>query len=125
MTNKSKDGLDLTQRLTFAADSAGLARKISVDKSVKTYLQHPDGGLAYAISYKAQKFIEGFASEHKPQVFLIGHYHMTGQFFIRNVHAYLGGCFQSQTPYLRAKGDSRRAFQEDWKLPLLPELNSG
>ena len=75
-----------------------------VDKSVKTYLQHPDGGLAYAISYKAQKFIEGFASEHKPQVFLIGHYHMTGQFFIRNVHAYLGGCFQSQTPYLRAKG---------------------
>lgn len=74
------------------------------DKAVKTYIQHPDGGVAYALSYKAQKFIEGFASENKPQVFLIGHYHVMGQFFIRNVHTYMGGCFQSQTPYLRAKG---------------------
>lgn len=75
-----------------------------VDKAVKTYIQHPDGGVAYALSYKAQKFIEGFASENKPQVFLIGHYHVMGQFFIRNIHTYMGGCFQSQTPYLRAKG---------------------
>ncbi len=75
-----------------------------VDKSVKTYIQHPDGGIAYALSYKAQKFIEGFASENKPQVFLMGHYHVMGQFFIRNVHTFMGGCFQSQTPYLRAKG---------------------
>lgn len=75
-----------------------------VDKKVRTYIQHPDGGVAYAISYKPQKFIEGFASENKPQIFLMGHYHTMGQFFIRNVHTFMGGCFQSQTPYLRAKG---------------------
>ena len=73
-------------------------------KSVKAYLHHPGGGMAYALSYKAQKFIEGFSSEHKPQVFFIGHYHTMGQFFIRNVHTFLCGCFQSQTPYLKAKG---------------------
>jgi hypothetical protein len=73
-------------------------------KSVKAYMHHPSGGMAYALSYKAQKFIEGFSSEHKPQVFFIGHYHSMGQFFIRNVHTFLCGCFQSQTPYLKAKG---------------------
>jgi predicted phosphodiesterase len=70
----------------------------------KCYLQHPDGGGAYALSYKAQKFIEGFSSENKPQVFLIGHYHCAGQFFIRNIHCFLAGCFQAQTPYERRKG---------------------
>jgi len=73
-------------------------------KSVKAYMHHPSGGVAYALSYKAQKFIEGFSSEHKPQIFFIGHYHSMGQFFIRNVHTFLCGCFQSQTPYLKAKG---------------------
>ena len=71
---------------------------------IKMYIHHPDGGTAYAISYKPQKFIENFSSENKPQVYFIGHYHTAGQFFLRNVHCFLTGCFQSQTPYLRGKG---------------------
>ncbi len=69
------------------------------NEKVKAYLQHPDGGTAYALSYKPQKFIEGFSSENKPQIFFIGHYHKVEQGFTRNVHY-----FQAQTPYMRAKG---------------------
>lgn len=71
---------------------------------VNIYLMHPMGGMAYAISYKPQKFAEGFAGGEKPQILLIGHYHQTGYFFYRNIHILLTGCFQSQTPYFVRKG---------------------
>lgn len=74
------------------------------DGKVKTYLFHPDGGTAYALSYKVQKYIEGFSSENKPQLLLVGHYHKMEQLFLRNIHAFQAGCFEAQTPYMRAKG---------------------
>ena len=37
---------------------------------VKFYLLHPDGGIAYARSYKPQKELEQFAPEAKPRFFL-------------------------------------------------------
>jgi len=68
-------------------------------------LMHPDGGNAYARSYRQQKIIEQLAPEKKPNVLLIGHYHTSNilpQY--RGVYAFQLPCFQSQTPYLRRKG---------------------
>jgi len=72
---------------------------------IKIQLMHPDGGVAYARSYKQQKIIEQLATEKKPHILLIGHYHITNilpQY--RNVYSILLPCFQIQTPYLRRKG---------------------
>ena len=66
---------------------------------------HPDGGVAYARSYRQQKIIEQLAPEKKPHILLIGHYHIENilpQY--RNVYSILLPCFQAQTPYLRRKG---------------------
>lgn len=73
--------------------------------SVKIYLHHPDGGVPYAISYRAQKIIENFAPEAKPDIMYFGHLHVTEYIpMYRNVCSILAGCFQAQTPYLRRKG---------------------
>lgn len=68
------------------------------------YLHHPDGGAAYAKSYKAQKVIENFAPENKPQIYISGHYHsVAGYMKIRNVQWVAPGAMQSQTQYLLRK----------------------
>jgi len=66
-------------------------------------LLHPDGGTAYAISYRPQKIVEGFDGGQKPNICLIGHYHKAGYFFYRNVHTFLAGCLESQTPFMKGK----------------------
>lgn len=71
---------------------------------IKAYFMHPTGGRAYAVSYKPQKFIEGFSSQNKPQLFLIGHYHSSGFFYQRNVYAFMVPCFEGQTSLFVAKG---------------------
>jgi len=68
------------------------------------YLHHPDGGAAYAKSYKAQKVIENFAPENKPQIYISGHYHsVAGYMKIRNVQWISPGAMQAQTQYLLRK----------------------
>lgn len=69
------------------------------------YLQHGGGGGAYARSYKMQKNIEQMAPEAKPDLYFLGHYHCTCALpHYRNVAAFMIGCFQSQTPFLRRIG---------------------
>jgi len=74
-----------------------------IDKLI--YLHHGSGGVAYARSYKLQKQIEQFAPDMKPFMFFEGHYHVSCHLpMYRNVTAWSVPCFQSQTPYLKAKG---------------------
>ena len=78
-------------------------------------LLHPSGGVAYARSYKPQKIAEALAATAiddlrasdptaLPHLLALGHWHIT------NLGKYMGvvcislPCFQSQTPYLAAKG---------------------
>ncbi len=69
------------------------------------YIHHPDGGVPYARSYRAQKTIENFSPQNKPHVYLAGHLHVMNILpMYRNVDGYQLGCFQSQTPYLKTKG---------------------
>lgn len=74
------------------------------DENVSVRLFHPDGGSAFTISYKPQKFVEAFVGGTKPDIFLIGHYH---QFFytrFRNVSVCcVPGC-QWETPLFRRWG---------------------
>lgn len=67
------------------------------------HLMHPGGGSAYALSYTAQKIVEGYDSGVKPAVLLIGHYHKFDHNEVRGVHAVQVGCFQDQTSWMRQR----------------------
>jgi len=72
---------------------------------VSIYLHHMTGGVSYARSYKAQKIIEQFAPDQKPNIYLGGGMHCQALLpMYRNVLGYQLPCFQSQTPYLKKKG---------------------
>ena len=72
---------------------------------LKIYLHHPSGGVPYARSYRLQKLIEQIAPENKPHILISGHLHIPAYIpGYRNVEGFQVGCFQSQTPYLKAKG---------------------
>jgi len=68
------------------------------------YMAHATGGVAYARTYRLQKNIEQMSPAQKPDIYFLGHYHVsTALFMYRNVTAFMVPCFQSQTPYLKAK----------------------
>ncbi len=77
---------------------------VDLTPDVDMYLCHPDGGTAYALSYQAQKKVENFTPENKPRIVFFGHYHRAMYIpAYRNVETLLAPCFQSQTPFLKAK----------------------
>ena len=63
-------------------------------------LMHPGGGMSYALSYRPQKLVESISGGEKPNILVIGHFHKFGYFDVRNVHTYLAGCLQFQTPFM-------------------------
>lgn len=71
---------------------------------IRIYLHHPGGGMAYARSYKTQKWINDVTPENKPNILIRGHHHVFNHLLYRNVIAIDLPCFQSQTPYLKEKG---------------------
>ena len=71
---------------------------------VRIRLIHPDGGGAYAISYKLQKIAEQIRSGDKPHILISGHAHTSMYFWYRNIHCLMAGCFEGQTTFLLRKG---------------------
>lgn len=64
-------------------------------------ITHPGGGTSYAESYKPQKIVESYSGGEKPTVLVIGHYHKTGFYDIRDVATFQAGCLERQTPFMR------------------------
>lgn len=64
---------------------------------------HPDGGTAYAISYKSQKLVESLESGKKPAVLNIGHFHKAEYIYYRNIHTFQTGTLMGQTKFMRGK----------------------
>ena len=62
---------------------------------------HPGGGSSYADSYRPQKIVESYGGGEKPAALLIGHYHKSGQYDIRDVAVFQAGCLERQTPFQR------------------------
>jgi hypothetical protein len=64
---------------------------------------HPDGGTAYALSYRPQKIAESLEGGTKPNILLISHYHKAEYLFYRNIHILQTGCLESQTDFMKGK----------------------
>jgi len=70
------------------------------EKKTDLRIMHPGGGSSYALSYKPQKIIESFSGGNKPNILILGHYHKSGFFTIRNVHTILAASTQNQTRFM-------------------------
>ena len=77
--------------------------EVSIDK-VKFLLDHPGGGMAQALSYKAQKRIEILDPHRKPKVLLIGHYHKSYTFSYRNIQCIQVPCLCAKTQFQQKQG---------------------
>jgi len=66
-------------------------------------LMHPDGGTAYALSYKPQKIAESFTGGDKPSLLAIGHFHKAEYLFYRNIHILQSGTLCGQTKFMKGK----------------------
>ena len=71
---------------------------------ITAMLHHGDGGGAYALSYKLQRFIDAIPGGQKPQILIQGHYHNAFWMPYRNVFAFHPGCFQGPTLFTKRKG---------------------
>jgi predicted phosphodiesterase len=72
--------------------------------SLRAYVVHPDGGGAYAKSYKGQKFSESLPVDKDVRLLLLGHYHNYVSFMQRETAVFQLPCFQSQYSWLARKG---------------------
>lgn len=71
----------------------------------RVMLVHPDGGTAYATSYRLQKMIESISGGQKPEMVAEGHFHKALALpNYRNVYGLESGTFCAQTPYMARKG---------------------
>lgn len=71
----------------------------------RVMLVHPDGGTAYATSYRLQRMIESISGGQKPEMVAEGHFHKALTLpSYRNVYGVESGTFCSQTPFMARKG---------------------
>lgn len=83
----------------LGADSADL--KIG---KLKIRLFHGVGGLAYAKSYKLQKYLDATPLEDRPDILQTGHIHQSFYMKQDNTHCFQTSCLEDQTPYCRSLG---------------------
>ena len=113
-------GIEIGKHIDKALENAhflGNANgNITLDDGLKINLLHPDGGTAYALSYRPQKIAESLSGGSKPNIMCIGHFHKAEYLFYRNIHIYQAGTFESQTNFMKNKNLS--AHKSFWIVDL-------
>lgn len=66
-------------------------------------IMHGGGGATYAYSYVLQKTVESFQGGEKPGILCLGHHHKWDYCYPRNVHAFMPGCTEDQSSFMRKK----------------------
>lgn len=73
---------------------------IELPNGAHAQLVHGRGGGSYAVSYKAQKYVESLPPGRKPALLIFGHWHISGWFRHRSVPILMAGCWEWQTDLL-------------------------
>lgn len=71
---------------------------------LKIRLFHGQGGIAYAKSYKIQKYLDTIPINEKPDILQTGHIHQAFYYKQDNTHCFQTSCLENQTPYCRSLG---------------------
>jgi predicted phosphodiesterase len=74
---------------------------LELDNGITIRMTHPGDGTAYAVSYKAQKYLNALSGGTKPDINLQGHYHKAMYMFYRNVHHFDAGTLCDQTIFMK------------------------
>ena len=73
---------------------------------LKIRLFHGSGGMAYAKSYKIQKYLDSIPLDEKPHILQTGHTHQSFYLKQDNTHCFQTGCLEDLTPFSRSMGFS-------------------
>lgn len=71
---------------------------------LKIRLFHGNGGVAYAKSYKIQKYLDTIPTKEKPDILQTGHIHQAFYYKQDHTHCLQTGCLEDLTPYSRSCG---------------------
>ena len=71
---------------------------------LKIRLFHGQGGIAYAKSYKIQKYLDTIPTNEKPDILQTGHIHQAFYYKQDNTHCFQTSSLEDQTPYCRSLG---------------------
>lgn len=96
---------DRCRGMIYIGAETGLIEIELPTRPFRIAMLHPDGGTAYALSYKMQRIIEAWEGGSKPHLYVIGHFHKA--FFMpryRNVKGFEAGTFQRQTRFMARRG---------------------
>lgn len=67
---------------------------VRLGEGVDMELLHPAGGMAYALSYKAQRDINNRPTQNLPNILVHGHYHTSFYMRYRDIHFLQAPCFK-------------------------------
>lgn len=71
---------------------------------LKIRLFHGIGGIAYAKSYKIQKYLDTIPIQEKPDILQTGHIHQAFYYKQDKTHCFQTSCLEDQTPFCRSLG---------------------
>ncbi|MEB3214483.1 MAG: hypothetical protein VKL39_24255 [Leptolyngbyaceae bacterium] len=112
---KKLAGVDVGQEIAalrpdwqyIGADYGDITLRTENGRQYRIRLIHPDGGTAYAISYKAQQYANSLDGGTKPHMIGMGHFHKADHLpCYRNMDIIQAGCFEWQTPFMSRKGSA-------------------
>jgi predicted phosphodiesterase len=78
--------------------------RLRFPQGARVDLLHPGGGVAYALSYKSQRYINNLAPMDVPEMMFWGHYHTSFYMHYRDVHFLQAGCFKDAGIWERRLG---------------------
>jgi predicted phosphodiesterase len=101
-TFRDGSGLDVSRYIMARAQAAGRddlhvygGREATLRvRGATINLWHPGGGISYAKSYRAQRYVQSNYGPHKPDIVLIGHFHQFNHCDERGVQAICCPTFQ-------------------------------
>lgn len=73
-----------------------MTAKVKFPSGIEMELLHPDGGVAYALSYKAQRAINNLTPDNMPDILVYGHYHTSFYMCYRGIHFLQVPCTKGQ-----------------------------
>ena len=71
---------------------------------LKIRLFHGQGGNAYSVSYKIQKYLDSIPLAERPDILQTGHIHRSFYMKQDHTHCFQTSCLEDATPYTRAMG---------------------
>jgi predicted phosphodiesterase len=97
-------GKPINQRRPDLKYLGQMKAKVRMADDTTMELLHPDGAVAYALSYKAQRAINNLTADNVPDIMAWGHYHTSFYMNYRDINFLQVPCFKGQGLWEARKG---------------------